>query len=194
MNLPTSSGIAQICAHTFAQCDHRFRGAASRANVSEPTQVPSFNRVGGNVTCYPSPSERPVGIDGGPSFFEGMARFTIKEREEARARCEFSNLLRFAQLLVAFRAVSPRRILTARRSAPLWAGLARRPLAAVSRPALSQGRPQGRFATKSSGLAADLSNDRRASARSISDVTGPSGADRPWWSFFVFTPAAMAGA
>jgi len=195
MNLPTRPEIAQKRAQKSAVVFSVSRGATPRATVCVPALVPSFKRAGGNVTCYPSPSKRPVGLDGGPSFLRGWPRHPEKEPEEVRASCRKSNSLPLAQLRPrACRAVSPQPTLTAPLLARLSAVSAQQPWAAVSLPASLPGLLLARFVTKCLRSATDLIHRGPASARSASVLTGPSGADCSGWSFFVFTPAAMARA
>lgn len=195
MNLPTLPGIAQKRAHKSVAGFSISRRVNPRAIVTLPALVPSFKRAGGNVTCYPSPSERPVGIDGGPSFFKGGSRHLEKKREEARATCRNSNLSRLAQSRPwACRAVLPRPTLTGRPSVPPSAVSVRRPWGAALSPALSQGPLSVRCATKCLRSATDLIHNGPASARPVSAITGPFGADRPVRSFFVSTPAVTAPA
>ena len=195
MNLPTRSRIAQKRAQKTAPVFSISRGAIPRAIVCLPALVPSFKRAGGNVTCYPSPSERPVGIDGGPSFFKGGSRHLKKEREEARATCRNSNLSRLAQSRPwACRAVLPRPTLTAQPSARPSAVSVLRPWVAALSPALLQGQLSARCATKCLRSATDLNHTGPASARPASVPTGPFGAFCPVRSFFVSTPAVTAPA
>lgn len=195
MNLPIAHGIAQKRAQKTAPVFSISRGAIPRAIVCLPALVPSFKRAGGNVTCYPSPSERPVGIDGGPSFFKGGSRHLKKEREEARATCRNSNLSRLAQSRPwACRAVLPRPTLTAQPSGPPLARSGQQLSGAVSLLASLLGPLLARLATKCLRSATDLNHTGPASARPISVQTGPFGAFRPVRSFFVSTPAVTAPA
>ncbi len=106
MNLPTLFPVAQKRAQIPCRCLAGFRCAGTHANFHLSAQVPSFNRADGNVTCYPSPSKRPVKFDGGPFFFKGVTRHLEKKWEEARAKCKKSKLSQFLRYsLAACRAV-----------------------------------------------------------------------------------------
>ena len=91
MNLPRLSLTRQNCAQNRLASRSVFCVRAQRGNVYLPTQVPSFKRVGGNVTCYPSPSERPVNDEGGPSFFESGSCHPEQKKEEAETSCRNSS-------------------------------------------------------------------------------------------------------
>ena len=193
MNLPMACRIAQKRAQKSDRVFSVSHRENPRAIVTLPALVPSFKRAGGNVTCYPSPSERPVGIDGGPSFFKGGSRHSRKEREEARATCRKSNLLRCARSRQRFcRAVLHERISIARPSGPQRAASVRRCLVAAWQPARLSARLPARFATTS--ISADITDITPAHLAQIGNSMGPSGADRPGWSFFVSTPAVTAPA
>lgn len=193
MNLPMTRGIAQKRAQKANRVFSVSRRENPRAIVSLPALVPSFKRAGGNVTCYPSPSERPVGIDGGPSFFKGGSRHLKKEREEARATCKKSNSLRCARSRQRFcRAVLHERISIVRPSGPQRAASVRRCLVAAWQPVLLSAQLPARFATTS--ISADTPDITPAHRAQIGNSMGPSRADRPGWSFFVSTPAVTAPA
>ena len=98
MNLPMPGAFAQDCAQGRWRVESGFCPRVARANVPLPALVPSFIRAGGNVTCYPSPLKRPVGIDGGPSFYESGSRHHDNNRDEVRETCRDSRYWRLAFL------------------------------------------------------------------------------------------------
>lgn len=78
---------AQLCAQNTALRGLGFSQSRARATFAAPASVPSFNRAGGNVTCYPSPLKRPVCFGHGPSFSRGhMWREKHKKRAEISCR------------------------------------------------------------------------------------------------------------
>jgi hypothetical protein len=187
VNLPTFPAIAQKRAQKSRSAVCHFCASSARVNVPVPTHVPSFKRVGGNVTCYPSPSKRPVGTDGGPSFFgpgAGCPEKEQKKREEAGKSCAETKLWRSAFWpLRHFRVAWETLIWTAQHLVPAWVPWVLRLLAAMWRSASASGRLRARCATTLAS-ATDTQNRFRLNARILNAYEG-SFRPMPGWSFFV---------
>ena len=193
MNLPTPRAIAQKRAQKMRRGSRRFCPPSARANVALPVDVPSFKLAGGNVTCYPSPMKRPVGSDGGPSFFGPGACCPEKKREEARKSCVETKLWRSASWpWRRCRAVLEIPIWTARPLARASVPWVPRLSAATWRSARASERLPVRFATTSAS-ATDPKDTGRLTGRHHSIQKG-SFRRPPGWSFFVFACAQPRGA
>ena len=193
MNLPTPCAIAQKRAQKMRPVSWRFCLPTARANVALPVDVPSFKLAGGNVTCYPSPMKRPVGSDGGPSFFGPGACCPEKKREEARKSCVETKLWRSAFWhWRRCRAVLETPIWTARHLARAWVRWVLRLSAVTWRSARASERLPVRSAT-TSACATETQDTGRLTGRHHSIHKG-SFRRRPGWSLFVFACAHPRGA
>jgi len=193
VNLPTSFAIAQKRAQKMRSAICGFCASAAHANVPLSAHVPSFKRAGGNVTCYPSPLKRPVGFDGGPSFFGSGAGCPEKEREEVQLSCaEIKHWRSVFWLWRRFRAVWETPIWTAPRLVRVWVLSVPPSLAAIWRLVRASGPLRARFAT-TSACATDTQDMGRLTGRHHHFQAGPF-RRMPGWSFFVFACAYPRGA
>jgi len=193
VNLPMIFAIAQKRAQKMRRAVCGFCAPSVRANVALPADVPSFKQAGGNVTCYPSPMKRPVGSDGGPSFFGSGACCPEKKREEARKSCAETKHWRSASWhWRRCRAVLEIPIWTGRHLARASVPWVPRLSVATWRSARASERLPVRFATTSAS-ATDRSDTGRLTGRHHSIQKG-SFRRLPGWSFFVFACVQPRGA